>query len=152
MKRVVHEQRLGYVATVCPDGTPNLSPKGCTAVWDDDHLVFADVRSPGTIRNLRHHPVAEINVVDPIARRGFRFKGTCTVHAEGEMYEKIVAFFRDRGVRSAIRSVVLVRVERALPITSPAYDLGATEEEIRKRWKAHFDLLQDGTVRGPLGE
>ena len=28
MKRVGREQRLGYVATVCPDGTPNLSPKG----------------------------------------------------------------------------------------------------------------------------
>ena len=36
MKRVVGEQRLGFVATVCPDGTPNLSPKGTTAVWDDD--------------------------------------------------------------------------------------------------------------------
>ena len=28
MKRVVREQRLGFVATVCSDGTPNLSPKG----------------------------------------------------------------------------------------------------------------------------
>ena len=28
MRRVVEEQRLGYAATVCPDGTPNLSPKG----------------------------------------------------------------------------------------------------------------------------
>jgi hypothetical protein len=46
MKRVVREQRLGYIATVCSDGTPNLSPKGTTAVWDDDHLVFADIRSP----------------------------------------------------------------------------------------------------------
>src|SRR6185295_14131401 len=36
MKRVVEEQRLGFVATVCPDGTPNLSPKGTTAVWDDE--------------------------------------------------------------------------------------------------------------------
>jgi hypothetical protein len=27
MKRVVMEQRLAFVATVCPDGTPNLSPK-----------------------------------------------------------------------------------------------------------------------------
>ena len=26
MKRVISEQRIGYVATVCPDGTPNLSP------------------------------------------------------------------------------------------------------------------------------
>jgi predicted pyridoxine 5'-phosphate oxidase superfamily flavin-nucleotide-binding protein len=31
MKRVVEQQRLGFVATVCPDGTPNLSPKGTTA-------------------------------------------------------------------------------------------------------------------------
>jgi hypothetical protein len=28
MKRVVEQQRLGFFATVCPDGTPNLSPKG----------------------------------------------------------------------------------------------------------------------------
>jgi hypothetical protein len=41
MKRLVRDQRLGYIANVCPDGTPNLSPKGTTAVWDDDHLVFA---------------------------------------------------------------------------------------------------------------
>src|SRR6266581_2563776 len=32
MKRLVTEQRLGFVATVCPDGTPNLSPKGTTAI------------------------------------------------------------------------------------------------------------------------
>jgi predicted pyridoxine 5'-phosphate oxidase superfamily flavin-nucleotide-binding protein len=64
MKRVVTEQRLGFIATVCPDGTPNLSPKGTTAVWDDDHLIFADIRSPGTVANLRHNPAVEINVVD----------------------------------------------------------------------------------------
>ena len=32
MKRVVREQALGFVATVCPDGSPNLSPKGTTSV------------------------------------------------------------------------------------------------------------------------
>lgn len=40
MQRVVREQRLGFVATVCPNGVPNLSPKGTTTVWDDNHLVF----------------------------------------------------------------------------------------------------------------
>jgi hypothetical protein len=47
MKRVVEEQQLGFVATVCPDGLPNLSPKGTLAVWDDDHPIFADICSPG---------------------------------------------------------------------------------------------------------
>jgi hypothetical protein len=28
MKRVVDQERLGFFATVCPDGSPNLSPKG----------------------------------------------------------------------------------------------------------------------------
>ena len=28
MKRVVRQQRFGFIATVCPDGSPNLSPKG----------------------------------------------------------------------------------------------------------------------------
>jgi predicted pyridoxine 5'-phosphate oxidase superfamily flavin-nucleotide-binding protein len=38
MRRLVLEQKLGFAATVCPDGTPNLSPKGTTTVWDDTHL------------------------------------------------------------------------------------------------------------------
>lgn len=49
MKRVLDEQRLGFVALVCPDGTPNLSPKGTTTIWDDEHIVFADICSPGTL-------------------------------------------------------------------------------------------------------
>jgi hypothetical protein len=66
MKRVVEEQRLGFVATVCPDGTPNLSPKGTTTVWDDDHLVFANIRSAGTLANLRHNASVEVNVVEAL--------------------------------------------------------------------------------------
>ena len=53
MKRVIREQRLGFVATVSSDGTPNLSPKGTLAVWDDTHLVFIDIRSPNTVENIR---------------------------------------------------------------------------------------------------
>ncbi len=46
MKRIINEQRLGFVASVCPDGTPNLSPKGTTAVWDDEHLPLLFCRMP----------------------------------------------------------------------------------------------------------
>src|SRR5690349_16114003 len=91
MKRVVTEQRLGFVATVCRDGTPNLSPKGTTTVWDDEHLVFADIRSPRTVQNLSENAVAEVNVVDPIRRKGFRFKGRATLHRDGPAYERGLA-------------------------------------------------------------
>jgi Pyridoxamine 5'-phosphate oxidase len=88
MKRIVREQQLGYIATVCPDGTPNLWPKGTTAVWDDDHLVFADIRSPQSVENINHHPSVEVNVVDPLVRKGYRFKGRAVVHRSDEVFQR----------------------------------------------------------------
>jgi predicted pyridoxine 5'-phosphate oxidase superfamily flavin-nucleotide-binding protein len=85
IRRVVEEQRLGYAATICPDGTHNLSPKGTTAVWDANRLIFADIRSPGTVENLRRNPTIVVNVVDSISRKGYRFKGTGMVLTEGDL-------------------------------------------------------------------
>ena len=138
MRRIV-ETQLGFVATVCADGTPNLSPKGSTAVWDDDHLVFADFRSPGTVENLRANASVEINVVDQLVRKGYRFKGTGVVHTDGEVFERGVRFYKARGTvraRDRIHGIVIVTIQRALPITSPAYDVGATEDELRQRYLA----------------
>ena len=146
MKRLISEQRLGFVATVCPDGTPNLSPKGTTAVWDDDHIVFADIRSPATVSNLRRNPSTEINVVDPMVRKGYRFKGLASVVTEGALFERILDFYRternlDEG-RTRIRSFVLVKINEAMPLISPAYDQGLTEEQVREKMQNHFDSLQ----------
>jgi len=153
MKRVVEEQRLGFVATVCPDGTPNLSPKGTTAVWDDDHLVFANIRSPGTLANLRENASVEVNVVDPFVRKGYRFKGVGAVLESGELYDKAIAFYKGRGSRvTAIREIVMVRVHSAQPLDSPAYDLGLTEDEVRLRWERHFQSLRDGKTASPGGD
>jgi uncharacterized protein len=143
MQRVLNEQRLGFVASVCEDGTPNLSPKGTTTVWDDEHIVFADICSPGTIANIGHHPIVEINVVDPVIRKGYRFKGSATIHQQGPIFEQGLAFYRQRGTMSPIRSIVLVQVERALPLISPAYDQGKTEEEIRASWLQYWNTLYD---------
>ena len=145
MKRVVRQQRLAFVATVCADNTPNLSPKGTITVWDDDHLVFANIRSPGTVSNLQRNPAIEINVVDPMVRKGYRFKGAATVLEAGAQYEAVTAFFRARGVSNRFREVVVIKVEQALPLTSPAYDLGLSEAEIRARWERHYEAVKRGS-------
>ena len=152
MKRVVDEQRLGFFATVCPDGTPNLSPKGTTAVWDDNHLIFANIRSPGTLKNLRLHPDVEINVVDPFVRKGYRFKGVAEILESGAVYDRILAFYRHRGSKNTIREIVLVRVHTAQPIDSPAYDLGLTEDEVRERMERYFQSLRAGRPATHEGE
>ena len=146
MKRVVEQQRLGFVATVCPDGTPNLSPKGTTAVWDEHHLIFANIRSPGTLANLRQNANVEVNVVDPFVRKGYRFKGVASILESGPLYDKLLAFYKERGSQFAIREIVMIQVQIAQPIDSPAYDLGLTEQEVRDRMERHFQLLRAGTT------
>ena len=145
MKRVVLEQRLGYAATVCADGTPNLSPKGTTTVFDDEHLMFADIHSPGTVRNLERNPAIELNVVDPIVRKGYRFKGQAAVHSDGELYERGLRVLAERDSttpRERINAIVIVAIESAAPLISPAYDGGASEHEVAAVWERRVGALR----------
>lgn len=146
MKRLVRRQRLAFVATVCRDGTPNVSPKGTVSVWDDEHLVFADIRSPGTVANLAHNAAVEINVVDWLSRKGFRFKGRAAVHASGSEFERGLAFYAAQGMSDApdrIRAIVLVTVERAAPLTSPGYLRGTSETEMRAQWRRYYESMYE---------
>ncbi len=128
------KQKLGYVATVSVDGTPNLSPKGTIFVWDDSHLIFANIRSPQTMKNLQSNPKLEINVIDPVLRRGYRFKGTGKILKQNDLYEKIILFYKNLGIKSDILGLVLVSVVHVSVIVSPLYDLGFSEQQIRKIW------------------
>ena len=147
MQRVVLEQSLGFVATVTPDGRPNLSPKGTTTVFDATRLMFADVALPQTVANLASNPNVEVNVVDPIVRKGYRFKGTASVHTGGPMYEQGIAVMRSRGsttTRERIRSIVIIDVIEAASLISPAYDDGTSEEVIAERWLRRVTELRSG--------
>ena len=90
----VNKTKLGFVETVCADGTPNLSPKGTTVAWDEEHILFADIHSPGTVQNLLVNPAIEINVVDIFTRKGYRFKGAGMVYSSGIIFDQVVEFYR----------------------------------------------------------
>ena len=144
MRRVVREQRLGFVATVNADGTPNVSPKATFTVLDDATLAFAEIRSPGTLRNLRANPAIEVNFVDPFVRKGYRFAGAAKIVQRGAAgFEEVIGAFGDYGdLVERMRAVVTIAVAKALPIVSPAYDRGASEAELRRQWTARFRRLQ----------
>ena len=150
MKRVVREQRLGFCATVGADGTPYLSPKGTTAVWDDDHLFFAHIRSPQTEANLRRGSLVEINVVDPFVRKGYRFKGPAVIHEPGSAgFTRGVELMHADGSKltGRVKAIVVIEVRDAAPLVSPAYDDGATTEAemLESQW-ARFTRLRDSHV------
>ena len=144
MKRIVEEQRLGFVATAAPDGTPNVSPKATFVVLDDATIGFGDIRSPGTLRNLRSNPAVEVNFVDPFVRKGYRFAGTAAVVERGAAgFDDLLGRFEECGIAvSRLRALVKITVTKALPLISPAYDRGMSEAEIRRIFTARFRKLQ----------
>jgi predicted pyridoxine 5'-phosphate oxidase superfamily flavin-nucleotide-binding protein len=152
MKRVVAEQKLAFHATVCPDGSPNLSPKGSTRVWDDDHLFFADICSPQTVANIRAGSLVEVNVVDPFLRKGYRFKGRAVIHEPGAAaFTEAIERMRADGSKltERVQAIVVIQVQDAAPLVSPAYDDGATTEaDMLAAQRARFARLHERQVRG----
>jgi len=134
-------QKLGYVATVSSDGMPNISPKGTIIGWSKNQLAFADIRSPDTMKNLETNPNVEINVIDPLLRKGFLFKGSTKIIQDSPLYDEILKYYRESGIKSPINSIVLVDVTEISEVTSPLYDMGIGEDEIKSKWKKHFDSL-----------
>lgn len=143
MKRILVEQKLGMVATVNADGSPNLSPKATFVVLGDDQIIFGDLRSPNTQRNVVERGGMELNFVDPIARKGFRAKGRARyVSREAGEYTELIGHFAEWGaLADRMRGIFVLDVERAALVISPAYDDGAEEGDLRRSWLKRFNDL-----------
>jgi len=141
IKNFLDTQKLGYVATVSPNGKPNISPKGTIIAWSSNLLAFADIRSPDTMANLQNNPFVEINVIDPLSRKGYLFSGTAKIIKNTSLFDEIRTHYQNNGIKSPINSIVMVSVSSISAVTSPLYDLGKTQDEIKLKWKKYFNDL-----------
>ena len=135
MRAVIQSAHLCFAATVSPDGMPNLSPKGTIRVWDDRHLYFLDLASPGTRANLRERPWMELNVVEQLSRRGYRFFGPATLHTGDATFEEATRRILGREQLPPPATVVLLEVARVAPLISPGYWRVADELAMREIWR-----------------
>ena len=141
MRDILASAMLAFVATVRRDGS--LSPKASTIPYDDDHLLFVDIASPQTIANLRNDPRIEINSVDFIRRRGYRFAGTAQVLETGHpIYEWGRAWLlKHHGPEYPTNHVVLIKLQSAEPLMSPVYTFGGRkEEEVRSTYRQIYGI------------
>ena len=139
IRNFVNFQKLGYVATISFDGSPNLSPKGTITILDDSRLVFANIRSPQTVENLTKNPSIEINVIDPFSRMGYRFKGMANLLSDGDDFKKILDYFEKKGIKSKISDIIIVDVKSFSKVTSPSYDLGLKKDDLVEKWKQYYN-------------
>ena len=143
MKAIIVQANLSFAATVNVDGSPNLSPKSTLRPYDDNHLIFANLASPGTVENLRRDPRIEVNCIDIFSRRGYRFTGSATVHSPGDaLYEDFnLTIKQEMGPDTKMRDAVLIKLDEVKPILSPAYAKeGVTEEGLRKTYLRRYGV------------
>lgn len=79
--------------------------------------------------------------MDIFIRKGYRFKGIGKVLSEGQLFEEVISLFRDAGAKYSIKNIILIKIERILPLESPVYDTGASEDEVIKRWSDYWNSI-----------
>lgn len=143
MQSLIRTHTAGFVATIRDDGTAAVSPKATFVVVDDRTIACGNIRSPGTAANLRRSPACEICFLDPLTRKAVR------VSANGTMIGKAVASNELTGIFEQywadylphMTGFMVFDLISAELILSPAYNHGATEEELKSANKAKMAAL-----------
>ena len=135
MRRLIANYSAGAVATTNDDGTPAVSPKATFVVVDDGCMAFGNIRSPGTVANIRLRPDVEVNFIDVLTRRAVRVRGQAeTVEIESEAGQRLLPVFEKHWAPflDYMQSFVSISITHAELILSPSYDVGYTAEELRR--------------------
>ena len=112
LKQAISEIKPAMVATASKKGQPNVSPKGSLRVLDDKHLVFVDLRSPQTVKNLKENPYLCIMGLNAETRKGWRVWGKVDeILTSGALFDKLSKEYLNRNM-GKVNHVVKVTVEK----------------------------------------
>lgn len=142
----INEWRLGHLATIGPEG-PNVSPKGTFQALDAGSVAFAEIRSPRSMANLATDARVAVDMVDVFARKGVKLRGEAVFHpvqsaqAAGLTPRWTELFGAELMARSS--GFVVIALSAVQPVTTPAYDVGATEQALRQDYLSRFAAMQD---------
>jgi predicted pyridoxine 5'-phosphate oxidase superfamily flavin-nucleotide-binding protein len=104
--------KLAWVATASRDGEPNVTPKGSLKLLDDQHVVFADLFSVKTRKNLAENAKVAVTVVDTATYKGYQLKGTAEIVTSGPLFDQTSKDLKEsmKGL-PPVRYVVKIAVE-----------------------------------------
>lgn len=115
----IRGHRPALLATVSPEGVPNIAPKGSLTVLDDERLVYADLVEGRTSRNIRARPEVAVVVMDPTGS-GYQIKGRGSRDTTGKAYTHLCE------AAPALRiplpppsTVMVIEVDEVTPLSAP---------------------------------
>ena len=148
MIHLIATYTIGCVATVGSDGAPAVSPKGTFLVLDNRTIAFANIRSQGTVANLRRRPDVEVNFIDVFARKACRVRGRARYVSRDDAEADLRTKFKDAwsDLYDLILGIVTIDVIEAEMLSSPSYDLGAVTGVLTEYWLRSYGTALGFTV------
>ncbi len=113
LKEAIANIGPAFVATSDKGGLPNVSAKGSFRVLDEENVVFADIRSPQTIANLKENPQVSAIGLNAATRKGWRIWGKATVLSTGDLFDQFNRAYQSKG---GVKHVVKIKVEKAVVV------------------------------------
>jgi len=93
IKESLAAAKLAFLATSSGDRTPNVVPIAAFRVLDDATLLISDQFFNKTLANMQENPKAAISWWGE--KGGFQIKGGVTVHTDGEIWQKDIAWMKE---------------------------------------------------------
>ncbi len=125
---------LCWLATVSPDGQPNVSPKEIFTLADDTTLLVADIMSPITVTNIASNPQVCLSFVDVFRMKGFKVTGHAVIIPSSapefaELGRDLLAL---AGPDFPIRNLIRIRIDHIAPIKAPSYAIFPNRSEAER--------------------
>jgi predicted pyridoxine 5'-phosphate oxidase superfamily flavin-nucleotide-binding protein len=108
-----------WVATVAPDGTPNVSIKGSGSLLDDQHLYFADLYHRETLANLESDPRVAVGIHDYGAKVAMQIKGHAEILDHGDLVDDMkqrLAAVGEKWKLPPVKHVVRITVDSVIDL------------------------------------
>ncbi|KAA8817955.1 flavin-nucleotide-binding protein [Bifidobacterium rousetti] len=93
------ENNLGWISTVSKDGQLDLGPKMSLFVLDDNHIAYHERTAGQAYENLKNGSPLVIAFANLAEKKGYRFRGTVTLHSDDAIYEEQVKVAEEKGTK-----------------------------------------------------
>ena len=114
---------LCWLATVAPDGSPNVSPKEAFMHDEKGKIIVAHIASPQTAWNIENNPQVCLSFVNVFTQKGHKVRGTAKILQEShkrypQQKEKLAQLV---GSTFPILAVIEVEPTKTEEIIAPSY-------------------------------
>lgn len=122
---------LCWLATVAPDGTPNVSPKEIFAPYGADSIVIADIMSANSVKNICQNPNVCLSFIDIFRQQGFKISGRARVIGRDDSDFAVVghSLLALAGEAFKIRNIIWVEIVSVSQILAPSIVLFPDQSE-----------------------